>query len=222
MYQVLRKSKKKMMYLVGSLLISLSMFSTTSFAATEGAVKSVTNSNYTGIATDINLPKSVVVKDGYVNWYLGIEASKVEGGISKTPSGYKVFLNSGYNESGQNNKYWNTQYDTSISNRVNLKIINNGNGTVTMYVNGIPRYTNQPVYGSFSQYEPVKMVQGVEDTGRNSFSQASFSNVLLRADTSGSIYKSWNSSISSSFSKHGTYSNNFTVYSQVPLSASLR
>lgn len=157
-----------------------------------------------------------------MNWYLGIEASKVEGGISKTPSGYKVFLNSGYNESGQNNKYWNTQYDTSISNRVNLKIINNGNGTVTMYVNGIPRYTNQPVYGSFSQYEPVKMVQGVEDTGRNSFSQASFSNVLLRADTSGSIYKSWNSSISSSFSKHGTYSNNFTVYSQVPLSASLR
>lgn len=39
MNQVLRKSKKKMMYLVGSLLISLSMFSTTSFAATEGAVK---------------------------------------------------------------------------------------------------------------------------------------------------------------------------------------
>lgn len=51
MNQVLKKSKKKMMYLVGSLLISLSMFSTTSFAATEGAVKSVTNSNYTGIAS---------------------------------------------------------------------------------------------------------------------------------------------------------------------------
>ncbi|AGG04867.1 hypothetical protein CAB88_31105 (plasmid) [Bacillus thuringiensis] len=188
MNQVLRKSKKKMMYLVGSLLISLSMFSTTSFAATEGAVKSVTNSSYTGIAADINLLKSVVVKDGYVNWHLGIGASKVEGGISKTPSGYKVFLNSGYNESGQNSKYWNTQYDTSIKDgdRVNLKIINNGNGTVTMYVNGI----SSPVYGSFSQYEPVKMVQGVEDTGRNSFSQASFSNVLLRADTSGSSYKS--------------------------------
>ncbi len=62
--------------------------------------------------------------------------------FQKTPSGYKVFLNSGYNESGQNNKYWNTQYDTSIKDgdRVNLKIINNGNGTVTMYVNGIPRY----------------------------------------------------------------------------------
>lgn len=188
MNQVLRKSKKKMMYLVGSLLISLSMFSTTSFAATEGAVKSVTNSSYTGIAADINLPKSVVVKDGYVNWHLGIGASKVEGGISKTPSGYKVFLNSGYNESGQNSKYWNTQYDTSIKDgdRVNLKIINNGNGTVTMYVNGI----SSPVYGSFSQYESVKMVQSVEDTGRNSFSQASFSNVLLRADTSGSSYKS--------------------------------
>ncbi len=40
-----------MMYLVGSLLIS------TSFAATEGAVKSVTNSSYTGIAANINLPK---------------------------------------------------------------------------------------------------------------------------------------------------------------------
>ncbi|MGG8364952.1 hypothetical protein, partial [Bacillus cereus] len=175
MNQVLRKSKKKMMYLVGSLLISLSMFSTTSFAATEGAVKSVTNSKYTGIAADINLPKSVVVKDGYVNWYLGIGASKVEGGISKTPNGYKVFLNSGYNESGQNSKYWNTQYDTSIKDgdRVNLKLVNNGNGTVTMYVNGSPRYTNQPVYGTFSQYEPVKMVQGVEDAGRNSFSQAS-------------------------------------------------
>ena len=222
MNQVLRKSKKKIMYLVASLLISLSMFSTTGFAATEGAVKSVTNSSYTGIAADINLPKSVVVKDGYVNWYLGIGASKVEGGISKTPSGYKVFLNSGYNESGQNNKYWNTQYDTSISNRVNLKIINNGNGTVTMYVNGSPRYANQPVYGSFSQYEPVKLVQCVEGTGRNSFSQASFSNVLLRADTSGAIYKSWNGSISSSFSKHGTYGNSFTIYSQVPLSASLR
>lgn len=224
MNPVLRKSKKKMMYLVGSLLISLSMFSTTSFAATEGAVKSVTNSKYTGIAADINLPKSVVVKDGYVNWYLGIGASKVEGGISKTPNGYKVFLNSGYNESGQNSKYWNTQYDTSIKDgdRVNLKLVNNGNGTVTMYVNGSPRYTNQPVYGTFSQYEPVKMVQGVEDAGRNSFSQASFSNVLLRADTSGSTYKSWNSSISSSFSRHGTYGSNFTVYSQVPLSASLR
>ncbi|EJQ61477.1 hypothetical protein IG7_05427 [Bacillus cereus HuA2-4] len=72
MKQVLRKSKRKMIYLVGSLLIALSMFATTSFAATEGAVKSVTNSNYTGIAADINLPKSVVVKDGYVNWYLGI------------------------------------------------------------------------------------------------------------------------------------------------------
>lgn len=31
-----------------------------------------------------------------------------------------------------------------------------------MYVNGNPRYENQPVYGSFSQYEPVKMVQGVK------------------------------------------------------------
>ncbi|EJR29446.1 hypothetical protein IIE_05059 [Bacillus cereus VD045] len=120
-----------------------------------------------------------------MNWYLGIGASKVEGGISKTPSGYKVFLNSGYNESDQNNKYWNTQYDTSIKDgdRINLKIFNNVNGTVTMYINGIPRFANQPVYGSFSQYEPVKMVQGVEDTGRNSFSQASFSNVHLRADT---------------------------------------
>lgn len=91
-----------------------------------------------------------------------------------------------------------------------------------MYVNGSPRYANQLVYGSFSQYEPVKMVQGVEDAGRNSFSQASFSNVLLRADTSGFTYKSWNGLISSSFSRHGTYGNNFTVYSQVPLSASLR
>lgn len=69
-----------------------------------------------------------------MNWYLGIGASKVEGDISKTPSGYKVFLNSGYNETGQNSKYWNTQYDTSIKDgdRVNLKIINNRNGTVTM------------------------------------------------------------------------------------------
>ncbi|MED1384139.1 hypothetical protein RVY75_27215 (plasmid) [Bacillus mycoides] len=224
MKQVLRKSKRKMIYLVGSLLIALSMFANTSFAATEGAVKSVTNSNYTGIAADINLPKSVVVKDGYMNWYLGIGASKVEGGISKTSSGYKVFLNSGYNESGQNSKYWNTQYDTSIKDgdRVNLKLVNNGNGTVTMYVNGSPKYVNQPVYGTFSQYEPVKMVQGVEDTGSNSFSPASFSNVLLRADTSGFTYKSWNSSISSSFSQHGTYGSNFKVYSQVPLSASLR
>lgn len=88
-----------------------------------------------------------------------------------------------------------------------------------MYVNGSPRYENQPVYGTFSQYEPVKMVQGVKDTGRNSFS---FSNVLLRADMSGSTYKSWNSSISSSFSRHGIYGSNFTVYSQVPLSAILR
>lgn len=111
-----------------------------------------------------------------MNWYIGIGASKVEGGISKTPSGYKVFLNSGYNESGQNSKYWNTQYDASIKDgdRVNLKLVNNGNGTVTMYVNGNPRYANQPVYGSFSQYEPVKMVQGLKILGVTPLAKLAF------------------------------------------------
>lgn len=224
MSHIVRKSSKKLMFIIASLLISLSMFASTSLAASEGAVKSVTNGKYTGISADVKLPSSVVVKSGYVNWYLGIGEAKVEGGISRTPEGYKVFLNTGYNESGKDNRYWNTQYDRSIKDgdRVNIKLVNNGNKTITMYVNGVAKYINQPVYGAFSQYEPVKMVQGVEDNGSNSFSQASFSNVQLRADISGANYKTWDGSVSSTFSRYGVYGSNFYVYSQVPLSASLR
>lgn len=224
MSHIVRKSIKQLMLIVTTILVSLSMFTSTSFAQTEGAVKSITNGRYTGITSDIQLPRSVVVKSGYVNWYLGIGAHKVEGGISKTPEGYKVFLNTGFAESKENPIYWNSQFDPSIKDgdRVNIKLVNNGNKTVTMYVNWIPRYVNQPVYGTFSQYEPVKMVQGVYDYGGSSTSQASFSDVQLRTDTSGNFYKNWDGSVSSSFARHETYGSHFNVFSQVPLSASLR
>ncbi|MFD6903523.1 hypothetical protein [Streptomyces diastaticus] len=215
---------KKSFISLGMVLLFISMFASTSFAASEGAVKTVTNNkSYTGITADIVLPTSIRVNSGYVNWYLGIGAAKVEGGISKTPTGYKVFLNTGYNESSQNSKYWNSQFDSTINDgdRVNLKLVNNGDGTISMYVNGNLRY-KQPVYGTLGLYEQVKMVQGVEDNGTNSFSQASFSNVQLRANTTGSVYHKWDGTIPSTFSRYGSYGSDFYVYSQVPLSSKLR
>lgn len=224
MGHIIRKGSKQLMLIVATIIVSLSMFTSTSFAQSEGGIKTITNSKYTGISADIQLPNSAVVKYGYVNWYLGIGAAKVEGGISKTPQGYRVFLNTGYKESKEDKRYWISQPDPSIKDgdRVNIKLVNNGDKTVTMYVNWIPRYVSQPVFGTFSQYEPVKMVQGVEDIGDNSFSQASFSNVQLRTNTTGAIYKNWDGSVPSSFARHETYGSHFNVYSHVPLSASLR
>ncbi|MFS1519613.1 hypothetical protein V1503_24610 [Bacillus sp. SCS-151] len=232
MQSVVRSGKKTLLIFVGLLLMVMTMFSGTSFAASEGAVKVITNNkSYSGITADIKLPSNADVKTGYVNWYLGIGAAKVEAGISKTPSGYKVFCNTGYKESGSNDKYWISSYDSSIEDgdTVNLKLVNNGDNTLTMYVNGKVyeneagvKYENRPIYDGLAQYEQVKMVMGVEDDGSNSFSEASFSNVQLRANASGSIYKKWDSSISSEFSRYSSYGDDFDVSSQVPLSASLR
>ncbi|MDM5297078.1 hypothetical protein QUF51_02740 [Bacillus pumilus] len=191
-----------------------------------GAIVTQTDeAKWSGISADIVLPKTANIKNGYTDWYLGLGSAVVESGISKTSSGYKVFLGSG---SSSGSQYWNSEYDTSIKDgaRVNLKLINNGDGTVSLYVNGKLRY-KQPVANPsrLKNLDVVKMVHGVQDNGANSYSQASFSNVQLRADTTGSVYKKWDGTVKSSLLRKnlesGAPAPTFTVHSSIPLSTTL-
>lgn len=139
--------KKCFTVLIVSLAFVLMFSSLPASAASprHGAIVTQTDeAKWSGISADIVLPKTATIKNGYADWYLGLGSAVVESGISKTSSGYKVFLGSG---SQGGSKYWNSEYDTSIKDgaRVNLKLINNGDGTVSLYVNGKLRY-KQPVY----------------------------------------------------------------------------
>ncbi|WP_407968914.1 hypothetical protein [Bacillus altitudinis] len=220
--------KKWFIVLSVSLIFVLMLSSIPASAAgpRHGAIVTQTDeAKWSGITADIVLPKTATIKNGYADWYLGLGSAVVESGISKTASGYKVFLGTGSQGGSQ---YWNSEYDSSIKDgaRVNLKLINNGDGTVSLYVNGKLRY-KQPVYNPsrLKNLDVVKMVHGVQDNGTNSYSQASFSNVQLRANTSGSVYKKWDGTVKSSLLRKnlesGASTPKFTVISSVPLSTTL-
>ncbi|MGE8080986.1 hypothetical protein [Peribacillus loiseleuriae] len=220
------KKKIRKISVLLSIMLTFVFISNNAYAADRhGAVKTeTTEKKWTGISADIVLPKTVNVvgSASYVDWYLGLGDAVIESGISRTPQGYKVFLNSGEKEGGS--QYWVSEYDTNIKDgdRVALKLINNNNGTVSLYVNNVLRYT-KPVYkpSRLAQFDIVKMVQGVQDAGGSSFSQASFSNVLLRADASGAVYTPFDGKIPYKTTRVDVGGNNFTVYSHVPLSTSL-
>lgn len=207
-------------------VLTLSSLPASAAGLRHGAIVTQTNeAKWSGISADITLPKKATIKNGYADWYLGLGSAVVESGISKTPSGYKVFLGSGAQSGSQ---YWNSEYDKNITDgsRVNLKLINNGDGTVSLYVNGKLRY-KQPVANPsrLKNLDVVKMVHGVQDNGTNSYSQASFSNVQLRANASGSVYKKWDATIKSSLLRKnlesGAAAPKFTVISSIPLSTTL-
>ncbi|MGE8082009.1 hypothetical protein [Peribacillus loiseleuriae] len=222
-----KKIINKILVLLGILLFSICISNNAYAADRHGAVKTeTTEKKWTGISADIVLPKTVNVvgSASYVDWYLGLGDAVIESGISRTPQGYKVFLNSGEKEGGS--QYWVSEYDPTIKDgdRVSLKLVNNNDGTVSLYVNNNPkaRYT-QAIYkpSRLAPTDIVKMVQGVQDAGGSSFSQASFSNVLLRANASGTVYTPFDGKIPYKTTRVDVGGNDFTVFSHVPLSTSL-
>lgn len=163
-----------------------------------GAVRTVTNTaSYTGVTTKLILPTSISVPDGYVDWYLGIGDEVIESGISYSYEGFKVFL--GVKEYGQPNSH--PVPSLKMGQTVDLKLIYNyDNDKVTLFVNGSPLpWTDKsiPLAKKYlNKYNRVKMVHGVGDQGKCSYSQASFSQTQLRMDTAGATYKTWTSDLS--------------------------
>lgn len=188
-----------------------------------------TSAKWTGISATLHLPQNVIVHPqgnsvaSYVDWYLGLGNEVVEAGISRTSSGYKCFLGTGSDKGG---KYESVPVSLQDGGTVNLKLVNNGNNTISLFMNSTEIHKNFPVAaGRLGTYDIVKMVHGVHDNGNNSYSQARFSNVQLRANTSGSVYVPWDASVGHTYERvHITKPDggaNFTGYSAVPLSTSL-
>ncbi|WP_246027981.1 hypothetical protein [Paenibacillus xylaniclasticus] len=193
-------------------------------ATRHGAMKTVTNeAKWTGISATLNLPQTVNVTSGYVDWYLGLGKEVVEAGISRIKGGqYKCFLGTGHNNGG---KYESVPVSLKDGDKVTLKLIDNGDNTISLFMNGTEIHSKFPVKnGRLGTYNTVKMVHGVEDDGTSSYSQASFSNVQLRANTSGSVYVPWDGSVTFTYTREHLTPNggaNFTGHSAVPLSTSL-
>lgn len=197
-------------------------------AERHGAMRTLsTSAKWTGISATLNLPKTVTVHPqgnnpaSYVDWYLGLGAAVVEAGISRTNSGYKCFLGTGSKVGG---KYESVPVSLSDGGTVNLKLVNNGN-KISLFMNSQEIHKDFPVpAGKLGTYDVVKMVHGVHDNGNNSYSQASFSNVQLRANTSGSVYVPWNASVGHTSTRVNLTPNggaNFTSSSALPLATTL-
>lgn len=198
-------------------------------AERHGAMRTITTSaSWTGIQATLRLPQSVTVHPqennpaSYVDWYLGLGSTVVEAGISRTNTTYRCFLGTGSNLGG---KFESVPVNLRNGDSVRLKLVNNGNNTISLFMNDVEIHANFPIRpGRLGTYDVVKMVHGVHDNGNNSYSQASFSNVQLRANTSGSVYVPWDGSIGHTFTRVNLTPNggaNFTSYSAVPLSTSL-
>lgn len=190
-----------------------------------GAVRTLTtDANYSGISATLKLPSTVSIDQtgGYVDWYLGLGATVVEAGISRTATTYKCFLGTGSTNGGV---YDSKPVSLQDGGTCNLKLINNGDNTISLYLNSNLIHANFPVKpGRLGAKDVVKMVHGVEDNGKSSYSQASFSNVQLRANASGSVYVPWDGSVKSTTTKVDITAGGakqMTTHSQVPLSTSL-
>ncbi|MFM9279276.1 hypothetical protein [Paenibacillus jiagnxiensis] len=192
-------------------------------------VTETTSASYTGVSTKLKLPSQVNYVNGYVDWYLGIGKTNIEGGISYSSDGFKVFINGV--EGAEKGQRSFPVSSLAKGQTVDLKLIyDHSTKRATLYLNGSPlSWTNNvPVklLSGLNTYNTVKMVHGVQDEGGSSFSQASFSETQLRMNTSGSTYKTWTSSLSKTAPRvvsPGTSdsADQFTVYSNAPLSTKL-
>ncbi|MNC72012.1 hypothetical protein D3C75_1230100 [compost metagenome] len=100
-----------------------------------------------------------------------------------------------------------------------------------MYVNGSPLpWTDNVDVGDTKKllgtYNKVKMINGVQDQGGSSYSQASFSQTQLRMDTAGAVYNTWTDNLSSTSRvvistkkapADPTSADKFTIYNFAPL-----
>lgn len=186
-------------------------------------VKVYTTNNYYGIKCDIVIPANPAVggiSGEYFDLYLGL-GDKVEGGLSYSTVGWKKFLNTGYEASGNNLDYWRSDVMTnqpSAGTRVSIELVNNLNGTATINVAGKP-YCTLPVYGGLSSATKVKQVHGCLDyTGLVKHDQASFSYLKIRK--SDGSYISWDGTIPTDPTKRQNDAD-YYVYSTIPLSTKL-
>ncbi|MDQ0493780.1 hypothetical protein [Paenibacillus brasilensis] len=168
-----------------------------------GIVAETTSANYTGLTAKLTIPSSIHVNDGYVDWYMGIGKSAIEAGISyKAGVGFKVFINGVVDADKEGVRSKPVSF-LSPGQTVDMKLVyNHGTKKATLYINSKPIDWATEVTATadalkrLSTYNTVKLVHGVEDSGFNTFSQATYSSPQLRMDTAGTQYKAWTSSLS--------------------------
>ncbi|MNI65304.1 hypothetical protein D3C73_1208050 [compost metagenome] len=115
---------------------------------------------------------------------------------------------------------------------IDLKLVyNRSTNRATLYVNGSPLpWTDNVDVGDTKKllgtYNKVKMINGVQDQGGSSYSQASFSQTQLRMDTAGAVYNTWTDNLSSTSRvvistkkapADPTSADKFTIYNFAPL-----
>ncbi|MDN4619782.1 hypothetical protein QCD85_16860 [Paenibacillus sp. PsM32] len=168
-----------------------------------GIVSETSNANYTGVTTKLTLPTTINVTSGYVDWYLGIGPSAIEAGISyKVGEGFRVFINGVEGADVPNKRSQRVSY-LQPGQTVDMKLTyNHSTKRSSLFINSqvVPWADEAPVttYTArlMNTLNTVKMVQGVEDTGSNVTSTASFSQPQLRMNAAGTIYNPWTASLS--------------------------
>jgi hypothetical protein len=179
------------------------------------------DTNMTGIQGYLYLPTDFYVANNnsdYFNFYFGFGGSYMESGISyskKWGSGqeWHKFMNPGCS-TGAKSEPFSTQ--PTPGERIHLKLVNNGNGTATLYINGYQQWTVKSC-STMPSTNYVKMAQGAGDySGQVSYNITSFSGVQYR-DTNND-WHDWTYGFSYDDSKQ---SEDLTVYTWLPLSTSL-
>lgn len=228
-----------------SIFVLIAMLSL-SISASAEPVKSVdtfmkyyTKDTYSGISGELVIPSNVSVEGSSVlNFQLGL-SNIVEGGISYQYGRFKAHINSGRQAciaKGNKESYCDQFNRTEFLNIqpkpgevVTVKIVNNGNNTVDFYVNG-SRVINgndwgtRPVFVNLPATTQVKQmhISTVTDGRIATYSNASWKNVKLRANSAGTVYKNWDSSTPIEKPAHQNESN-LTIHSKLdPLTTSRR
>ncbi|GGG52091.1 hypothetical protein [Paenibacillus radicis (ex Gao et al. 2016)] len=232
----MKKNLSIALFLVFTMFFSLS---TNAIAATgDSIIKYYTVNSYYGIGGSLVIPSNVSAANGNViNFQLGL-ADTVEAGVSFSSAGWKIFINTGYHacKANSNNtevfcsKYWRSVPLTTqpaAGDVLNLKIVNNGNNTVSYFLNGTSVFNgydwgNLPVYTSLPATTKVKFMHITSDfNGTTRYNNAEWKDIVLRANASGSVYTNWTSSIPRT-SSH-TNEGNFTIHSSFnPLKTSFQ
>ncbi|MFE6799297.1 hypothetical protein [Paenibacillus chitinolyticus] len=206
-------------------LFTFLFFASSAFAVTgEGAARLITTTKHTAIQGTLTIPSAWnVSNDGsYIAFYLGLGVV-CEGGISFKPStGWNKFLNCGGGEGSASNKTAPLTVQPKAGDTISLKLVNNLNDTATLYVNGVAAYTNLPVVnaGALKAATTVKMVHSTLDNqDKNSYTNASFSNVLVQSQSGGS-YTTFPTNISPDFPLGGK--GDYVINSSNPLGTTLK
>ncbi|NEN86653.1 hypothetical protein [Paenibacillus elgii] len=192
-------------------IASLSASLSASAANRDSWIKWYTQSStYSGIVGELIVPSNVnATNSSVLNFQLGL-GDYVESGISYTAGKYKAFINTGYHACKNTGKsdsecapYWRSEFlnvQPSPGEKITVKIVNNGNSTFDFYVNG-SRVINGADWGTRKHFltipatTQVKQMHITTDTdGKTHYSNASWQNVKMRANASGSTYTDWNSS----------------------------